>query len=1317
MSPSRAGTDRDTPTQRGPYNDYAIFRPVSDRVTPDNAQPGPHSRPHGQPGKRIDIIDLTINSSPLSRPQIHHDPDADRASLAATKVEGGQAHPDFSLGSAHCLSDPSGGSTAVSSNAASILDPSPPPVSIQPSVSSVDLDDSFDAEMPRPARPEGFLKTPQQVTPPSSTRPSSNQSPKNGSISKKQTPKKDIPDVRQLVTLLKGYSADIGKAHSQLSLYALESTKPIETRLKTGVDFFANVKLVPVEEHEGTTMSIRTKVGIVNSFPSGLLCSLEKKSTLTLLQQHFRGRKSDQAKTAHYMPTCVKSNKPAVPKYRFHHTEIVKNFLSPNSLLKFVPVIRDLAPEEERKYNTWLGELERMDESCGFKTLGSRDQRVNRTIKKERTATLSLFLDSWLKKLAIDNCNRTTLIRHMASSNLDDAITPQQKSSLVNLHSDDNVAATPRALKAARVFTDAFDQVFYHSGPQNMGILLSDVLKLDKSVDEIVETKKTAKVGQDDSDKVDSLEHWIETHTVMGCLICYSNSCEHGDYSLENHKRNFSMDCIGMYGRMFSANRVLSSNDPVEHAQSSPPCKRQCYRVYGIGSSDAQLRSWTEDETFLLRGLFSILDHNKVRVKAQCATAEILNRECWDVHRHLQSLGIKLPPITTIDQPRAKNLPWYDRKKKMLIGDWQDHTNSHDTKVRPSNDPCHHEGPCTVENECPCVLNDVLCERFCRCTEDCCAYKFTGCACHASGKTCLQKQKEGRPCICVQLNRECDPDLCGTCGAAERADPANRHDDALFQTGCQNTAIQRGVSKAVILGKSQLEGCGYGLFTAEDIAQDEFVIEYTGELIVADEGVRREARRGEAFSIEKSTSYVFSLLDYEGIWVDAAIYGNLSRYINHAVENANVQPGILYVNGEFRIRFTATRNIKAGEELFFNYGENFPNLTEKMIKEKAGDGEEGAEEGAAPVKRGRGGRRRTTTGTEKPATQRLTKAKIAKSVNTGARKEAPKVVVDDYEALADFDVMPGLNRKRKRVAKSDDEDEEFHPSLESEENAEARGAEKRVSTSRRRGGIRRVRSMGSIVPSDSELEGSAKTTPRGKRGQGRSSGSQLASGAQPTAKILESPAQPGNGSPPTKKRRGRPPKNPRPPSPAVAKEPKAELVENEIRAHPNSVRHPDIDGDTISVDLNQPHRSARGRKIIATGFSHSIEDPMDVDKNEPGIDASPTRSRGRRRAGEITFTTRGPSRTGRTIRRLTVEEDAAMESEEEPLTVTPASTRKRTQKRVLGPMENNDSESSYKMQGGGTESDDDDEPASSLSRSSRKKKLPARFRLSSDEES
>ncbi|KAK1528854.1 SET domain-containing protein [Colletotrichum costaricense] len=1306
MSPFRAGSDRDHPSRKGPYIDYARFLPLNTDPASthymNRAQAEPPFRDQEESRKKIDIIDLTLNSSPVSRSSIHHQLDADRAPPLRTKVES-QGPPGFPLGLAHSLSDPSGGSTAASSNAASVLDPSPPPVSVQPSVSSIDLEDGLNGEMPRPPRLEASLKTPQQVTPPSSTRPSSHQSPKQAAISKKQTPKKDISDVRQIITSLRGYSADISNVHSQLCLYALRSTKPVETRVKTGIDYFADVKLAPADaEKTGTTMTIRAK-------------------------QHFRGRKVDTLRATHYLPVCVKSDKPAVPRYRFHHTEIIKNVLSPNSMLKFVPVIRDLDPDEERDYNLWLGELERMDKSCGFETLGSRDQRVARTIKKERTATLSLFLDSWLRKIAIDNCNRTTLIRHMASSNSDDAITPQQKTSLVNLHSDDNMAATtPRALKAARVFTEAFDQVFYHDAPKGKEILLRDVLKLDKSVDEIVESKKTAKGGQDDSEKVDSLEQWIETHTVMGCLICYSNSCEHGDYSIENHKRNFSMDCIGMYGRMFSANRTVSSSDPVEPLEPPPPCERQCFQIYGTGSAEAQGKPWTKDETLLLRSLFTILDHNKVRVKAQCATAEILNRDCRDVHRHLQSLDIRLPPIETIDQPRVKSFPWYDRKRKMLLGDWQAETNSHDTKVRPSNDPCHHEGPCSKENDCPCALNDILCERFCRCTEECCAWKFTGCGCHGSGKTCLQKQKEGRPCICVQLNRECDPDLCGSCGAVERADPENRHDDALFQTGCQNTAIQRGVSKAVVLGKSQLEGCGYGLFTAEDIAQDEFVIEYTGELIVADEGVRREARRGEAFSVEKSTSYVFSLLDYEGIWVDAAIYGNLSRYINHAVENANVQPGILYVNGEYRIRFSATRNIKAGEELFFNYGENFPNLTKKMIKEKAdieGDAESGPEEGVIPVKRGRGGRRKTVNGTQKSAAQKLATAKIAKSVRTGARKEAPQVTIDDYEALADVDTAPSASRKRKRVAKSDDEDEDFHPSLESEENAEGRAKGKRPAVSRRRSGIQRVRSMGSIIPSDSEADGSQRATPR-KRGRARPNSSHGVSNSQTTAKTSANPEKSAVDTPPPKKRRGRPPKNPRPPSPAVEKPQEVEHVENEIRASPLLTRNPEAEGGTISVDLSQPSRSARGRKFTTSALSQSVEDPMDVDEAEAEIDATPSRSRGRRRAEGNSITARGASRGGRTsvsrARRLPTESDAIVDSDEEPLTLTPSSRRKRMQKRVFGPLEVNDSESSFKMPGVGSDSDDDDDDDDDdivgLKRTSRQRKLPARFR-SSDEES
>jgi hypothetical protein len=329
----------------------------------------------------------------------------------------------------------------------------------------------------------------------------------------------------------------------------------------------------------------------------------------------------------------------------------------------------------------------------------------------------------------------------------------------------------------------------------------------------------------------------------------------------------------------------------------------------------------------------------KSSIRPECAVATILGRKCWDVRDKLVALNLSLPYTPQPpEQPGAKNVAWYDRTKKMLMADWTEHTISHDFQKRVIIDPCHHEGPCSATNKCPCVLGKLLCERFCQCTPDCCPYKFTGCACHSTGKTCVERQKEGKPCICLLLNRECDPVLCTGCGAAERANQLNAHDEALHATGCQNVAMQRGVSKAVLMGQSQLEGCGYGLFAAEGIGQDEFIIEYTGELINANEGVRREARRGNVFDEASNTSYLFTLLDTEGIWVDAAIYGNLSRYINHAGDGdkkgANITPKIVYVNGEFRIRFTAMRDINTGEELFFNYGDNFPNLTKKLLEDK-----------------------------------------------------------------------------------------------------------------------------------------------------------------------------------------------------------------------------------------------------------------------------------------------------------------------------------------------------------------------------------------------
>ncbi len=42
------------------------------------------------------------------------------------------------------------------------------------------------------------------------------------------------------------------------------------------------------------------------------------------------------------MPVCTITNKERVPSYRFHHVGIKKNVLTPNTMLTFVPHLRDL---------------------------------------------------------------------------------------------------------------------------------------------------------------------------------------------------------------------------------------------------------------------------------------------------------------------------------------------------------------------------------------------------------------------------------------------------------------------------------------------------------------------------------------------------------------------------------------------------------------------------------------------------------------------------------------------------------------------------------------------------------------------------------------------------------------------------------------------------------------------------------------------------------------------------------------------------------------------------------------------------------------
>ncbi|CBI36953.3 unnamed protein product, partial [Vitis vinifera] len=220
------------------------------------------------------------------------------------------------------------------------------------------------------------------------------------------------------------------------------------------------------------------------------------------------------------------------------------------------------------------------------------------------------------------------------------------------------------------------------------------------------------------------------------------------------------------------------------------------------------------------------------------------------------------------------------------------------------NQSCKQYTPCgclsMCGKECPCQSNGTCCEKYCGCSKSC-KNRFRGCH-------CAKSQCRSRQCPCFAAGRECDPDVCRncwvSCGDGSLGEPPKRGDGQ-----CGNMRLLLRQQQRILLAKSDV--AGWGAFLKNSVNKNDYLGEYTGELIS-----HREAdKRGKIYD-RANSSFLFDLNDQYVL--DAYRKGDKLKFANHS-SNPNCYAKVMLVAGDHRVGIFAKEHIEAGEELFYDY--------------------------------------------------------------------------------------------------------------------------------------------------------------------------------------------------------------------------------------------------------------------------------------------------------------------------------------------------------------------------------------------------------------
>lgn len=260
-------------------------------------------------------------------------------------------------------------------------------------------------------------------------------------------------------------------------------------------------------------------------------------------------------------------------------------------------------------------------------------------------------------------------------------------------------------------------------------------------------------------------------------------------------------------------NQCLESKDEKEQIELDKQLALVLLNSEMTCEKDENAVSWTGSDKSLFHTLREVFPDNS------CAIAQVLlNKSCQEVYKFAEKEGCAFSDTNNDEasamrnKKKKKNRAWLLHYKNVQLKDYFTNNIAHNYE------PCNHPGN-ECDDSCLCMKSKNFCEKFCQCSDKC-QNRFQGCRCKAQCNT--------KHCPCYSLVRECDPDLCLTCGA-------NQFDTT--EILCKNVTIQRRLRKHLLIGPSDI--AGWGVFLQEPVARNDFISEYCGEIISQNEADRR----------------------------------------------------------------------------------------------------------------------------------------------------------------------------------------------------------------------------------------------------------------------------------------------------------------------------------------------------------------------------------------------------------------------------------------------------------------------------------------------